>query len=164
MIINKVANYLFCFALIFISSCNNRSSYSSTNNSGAAEKPIGKIVYLFFEGEKSNNGKETIKLVDKKVSDGSFKNEEFGTAKDITNTFYKMVLLDKNNRVYKTSIIDNPFSPVFESYGKESMEKQIGKLDKAEFFYRYNDNGNISKLEIYKSENNQSNLIFTLKL
>ena len=164
MIINKVANCLFCFVLIFISSCNNRSSYSSNSNNSVAEKPIAKIVYLFFEGEKSKDGKETIKLVDKKLSDGSFKNEEFGTAKDVTNTFYKMVLFDRNNQVYKTSIIDYPFAPVFESYGKDSMEKQIGKLDKAEFFFRYNDNGNISKLEIHKSENNQSTLIFTLKL
>lgn len=164
MIINKVAKLLFCFILILISSCSGQSVQSSFNNDNINEKPVSKIVYLFFEGEKTESGKETITLVDKKVSDGFFKNEEFGTAKDITNTFYKMVLLDKNNRVYKASIIDNPFSPVFESYGKESMEKQIGKLDKAEFFYRYNDNGNISKLEIYKSENNQSNLIFTLKL
>jgi len=164
MIINKVANYLFCFVLILMLSCNNRSNYLSNSNVTTTEKPIAKIVYLFFEGEKSNDGKETIKLVDKKVSDGSFKNEEFGTAKDVTNTFYKMVLFDKNNEVYKTSIIDNPFAPVFESYGKDSMEKQIGKLDKAEFFYRYNDNGSISKLEIHKSANNQSTLILTLKL
>lgn len=164
MIINKVANYLFCFVLILLSGCNNRSSYSSSSNNSLVEKPIAKIVYLFFEGEKSKDGKETVKLVDKKVSEGSFKNEEFGTAKDLTNTFYKMVLFDKNNQAYKTSIIDYPFAPVFESYGKDSMEKQIGKLDKAEFFYRYNDNGNLSKLEIHKSENNQSTLIFTLKL
>jgi len=164
MIINKVANYLFCFVLILMLSCNRRSNYSSYSKDNINEKPVSKIVYLFFEGEKSSDGKETIKLVDKKVSDGFFKNEEFGTAKDITNTFYKMVLFDKNNQVYKTLIIDNPFSPIFESYGKESMEKQIGKLDKVEFFYRYNDNGNILKLEIHKSENNQSTLIFTLKL
>lgn len=164
MIINKVAKFLFCFIFILILSCNTQSVQSSFNQDNINEKPVSKIVYLFFEGEKTNNGKESIKLVDKKVSDGFFKNEEFGTAKDVTNTFYKMVLFDRNNQVYKTSIIDNPFSPVFESYGKESMEKQFGKLDKAEFFYRYNDNGNISKLEIHKSENNQSNLIFTLKL
>jgi len=164
MIINKVAKFLFCFIFILILSCNSQSVSSSVTNDNINEKPVSKIVYLFFEGQKTNDGKESIKLVDKKVSDGFFKNEEFGIAKDIANTFYKMVLFDKKNQVYKTSIIDNPFSPVFESYGKESMEKQIGKLDKAEFFYRYNDNGNISKLEIHKSENNQSNLIFTLKL
>ncbi|SIO48226.1 hypothetical protein SAMN05444409_3913 [Epilithonimonas zeae] len=164
MIINKVAKFLFCFIFILILSCNSQSVSSSVTNDNINEKPVSKIVYLFFEGEKTSDGKETIKLVDKRVSDGFFKNEEFGTAKDIANTFYKMVLFDKKNQVYKTSIIDNPFSPVFESYGKESMEKQIGKLDKAEFFYRYNDNDNISKLEIHKSENNQSNLIFTLKL
>lgn len=164
MIINKVANCIFCIVLFLTLSCNTQSVQSSINNDNINEKPVSKIVYLFFEGEKTSDGKENIKLVDKKVSDGFFKNEEFGTAKNITNTFYKMVLFDKNNQVYKTSIIDNPFSPVFESYGKDSMEKQIGKLDKAEFFYRYNDNGNISKLEIHKSENNQSNLIFTLKL
>jgi hypothetical protein len=92
------------------------------------------MVYLFFEGEKTADGKEIITLIDKKVSDGFFKNEEFGTAKDITNTFYKIVLFDRNNQVYKTANIDNPFSPVFESYGQESMEKQIGQLNKAEFF------------------------------
>ncbi|GGG55545.1 hypothetical protein GCM10007332_16520 [Epilithonimonas arachidiradicis] len=128
------------------------------------EKPQPKMVYLFFEGEKTADGKEIITLVDKKVSDGFFKNEEFGTAKDITNTFYKIILFDRNNQVYKTAKIDNPFSPVFESYGQESMEKQIGQLNKAEFFYRYNDYGNISKLEIHKSENDRSTLLFTLKL
>jgi hypothetical protein len=165
MIINKVAKFLFCFILISMLSCSNQSAVqSSFRNDNISEKPKPKMVYLFFEAEKSSDGKETIKLVDKKEAEGFFKNEEFGTAKDITNTFYKMILFDKKDEIYKSSIIDNPLSPVFESYGKESMEKQIGNLSKAEFFYRYNDNGNISKLEIHKSENNKSTLIFTLKL
>lgn len=165
MIINKVANFLFCFILISMLSCSSQSAVqSSFGNNSISKKPKPKMVYLFFEAEKSSDGNETIKLVDKKEAEGFFKNEEFGTAKDITNTYYKMILFDKNNDTYKTSIIDNPLSPVFESYGKESMEKQIGNLSKAEFFYRYNDNGNISKLEIRKSENNKSTLIFTLKL
>lgn len=164
MINKKVTNFIFCIILIFLFGCNNHSRYSSARNNNANEKPTAKIVYLFLEGEKSNNGKETITVVDKKVSDGFFKNEDFGTARDVSNTFYQVILFDKNNQACKTSIIDNPFAPVFESYGKDSMEKQIGKLDKAEFFYRYNDNGNISKLEIHKSENNQSTLIFTLTL
>ncbi|WP_139166706.1 hypothetical protein [Epilithonimonas hungarica] len=122
------------------------------------------MVYLFFEVEKASDGKEVIKLMERKESDGFFKNEEFGTAKDITNSNYKIVLLDKNNKICKTSIIDNPLSPVFESYDKDSIEKQIGKLDKAEFFYRYNDNGNVAEMEIHKVENNNSTLIFKLKL
>ncbi|WP_312768492.1 hypothetical protein [Epilithonimonas sp.] len=122
------------------------------------------MVYLFFEVERASDGKEIVKLMDKKVSEGFFKNEEFGTAKDITNSNYKIVLMDKNNKIYKTSIIDNPLSPVFESYAKDSMEKQIGKLDKAEFFYRYNDNGNVEEIEIHKVESNTSKLVFKLKL
>ncbi len=163
MINNKVANFFFLFILIM--SCTNQSIVRSDPEMDKKnEKPQPKMVYLFFEGEKTSDGKEIITLIDKKVSDGFFKNEEFGTAKDITNTFYKIILFDRNNQVYKTTNIDNPFSPVFESYGKESMEKQIGQLNKAEFFYRYNDYGNISKLEIHKTENDRSTLLFTLKL
>lgn len=163
MINNKVANFFFLFILIM--SCTNQSIVRSDPEMDKKnEKPQSKMVYLFFEGEKTADGKEIITLIDKKVSDGFFKNEEFGTAKDITNTFYKIVLFDRNNQVYKTANIDNPFSPVFESYGQESMEKQIGQLNKAEFFYRYNDYGNISKLEIHKTENDRSTLLFTLKL
>lgn len=165
MLINKVAKYIFSFGLILIFSCTNQSAVQySYENQTENEKPKPKMVYLFFEGEKTDSGKEIIKLVDKKVSDGFFKNEEFGSAKDITNSFYKIILFDKNNQIFKTSVIDNPFSPVFESYGKDSMEKQVGNLLKTEFFYRYNDNGGLSRLEIYKSDSQQSSLIFTLKL
>lgn len=165
MIINKIIKALFCCLLISAFSCANQlPNQVVTRNQNDIQETKPKMVYLFFEVEKASGGKELVKLTDKKVSDGFFKNEEFGTAKDITNSNYKIVLLDKNNKIYKTSIIDNPLSPVFESYDKDSMEKQIGKLDKAEFFYRYNDNGNVAEMEIHKVENNNSTLIFKLKL
>lgn len=166
MIISKSINILFCSIFILMLGCTNQSRLnpSSNENENIIEKPKPKIVYLFFEVEKSADGKDIIQLTDKKVSEGFFKNEDFGMAKDINNSFYKIVLFDKNDQIFKTSIIDNPLSPVFESYTENSMEKQIGKLSKAEFFYRYNDSGNISKLEIHKSENDNSTLIFILKL
>ncbi|WP_379966414.1 hypothetical protein [Epilithonimonas sp. UC225_85] len=146
-------------------SCTNQSKVlSSSKNEDTIGQPKPKIVYLFFEAEKSADGKVIVQLIDKKVSDGFFKNEDFGTAKEITNSYYKIMLFDKNDQVFKTSIIDNPLSPIFESYSENSMEKQIGKLSKAEFFYRYNDSGNISKLEIHKTDNGKSDRIFTLKL
>lgn len=165
MIINKIIKTLFCCLLISIFSCTNQlPNQFGIRNQNDIKEAEPKMVYLFFEVEKASDGKEVIKLMERKESDGFFKNEEFGTAKDITNSNYKIVLLDKNNKIYKTSIIDNPLSPVFESYDKDSMEKQIGKLDKAEFFYRYNDNGNVAEMEIHKVENNNSTLIFKLKL
>ncbi len=165
MIINKVIKTLFYCLLISVFSCTNQlPNQAGIRNQNSNEEIKPKMVYLFFEVEKASDGKEVVKLMDKKVSDGFFKNEEFGTAKDITNSNYKIVLLDKNSKIYKTTIIDNPLSPVFESYDKDSMEKQIGKLNKAEFFYRYNDNGNVAEMEIHKLENNTSTLIFKLKL
>ncbi len=165
MNIHKTINTLFSLTLILITGCINQSGIqSSDNNKSTIEKFKPQIVYLFFEVEKSAEGKDIVQLIDKKTSEGFFKNEDFGTAKDITNSFYKIVLFDRNNEVFKSSIIDNPLSPVFESYTENSMEKQIGKLSKGEFFYRYNDSGKISKLEIHKSENDKSSLIFTLKL
>lgn len=165
MIINKTINILFFSLLIMTMACTNQSAIrSSAENESGIEDSKPKMVYLFFEVEKSTEGKEIVLLVDKKNSEGFFKNEDFGTAKDVTNSFYKIILFDKDDKIFKTSIIDNPLAPVFESYTKNSMEKQIGNLSKAEFFYRYNDSGNISKLEIYKSENNKSILIFNLKL
>lgn len=165
MIINKIIKILFCCLLISVFSCTNQlPNQAGIQNQNSNEEIKPKMVYLFFDVGKASDGKEIVKLMEKKVSDGFFKNEEFGSAKDITNSNYKIVLLDKNNKIYKTSIIDNPLSPVFESYDKDSMEKQIGKLDKAEFFYRYNDNGNVAEIEIHKIENNNSTLIFKLKL
>lgn len=165
MIINKTNKILFYSLLTVILACTNQSAvHSSAENQRTNENVKPQMVYLFFEVEKSADGKDIVQLTDKKVSEGFFKNEDFGTAKDITNSFYKIILFDKNDQIFKTSIIDNPLSPVFESYTESSMEKQIGKLSKAEFFYRYNDSGNISKLEIHKSENDKSFLIFTLKL
>ncbi|SDG61743.1 hypothetical protein SAMN05421825_3705 [Epilithonimonas hungarica] len=165
MIINKIIKTLFCCLLISIFSCTNQlTNQFGIRNQNDTKEAEPKMVYLFFEVEKASDGKEVIKLMERKESDGFFKNEEFGTAKDITNSNYKIVLLDKNNKICKTSIIDNPLSPVFESYDKDSIEKQIGKLDKAEFFYRYNDNGNVAEMEIHKVENNNSTLIFKLKL
>ena len=150
---------------MLVMACTNQSAVrSSSENETGIENPKPKMVYMFFEVEKSAEGKDIVLLIDKKVAEGFFKNEDFGTAKEVTNSFYKIILFDKNDQIVKTSIIDNPLSPVFESYSEGSMEKQIGKLSKAEFFYRYNDSGNISKLEIHKSENNKSTLIFTLKL
>jgi hypothetical protein len=165
MIINKTSNIIFCSIFILIIGCASQSKIpSSVENQNSIEKVKPQMVYLFFEVEKSADGKDIIQLTDKKVSDGFFKNEDFGTAKDVTNSFYKIILFDKDEKIFKTSIIDNPLSPVFESYTENSMEKQIGNLSKAEFFYRYNDSGNISKLEIHKSENEKSILLFTLKL
>ena len=165
MIINKTINILFSAYLMMIIACTNQSAlHSSVENQNTIENIKPQMVYLFFEVEKSAEGKDLVKLTDKKVSEGFFKNEDFGTAKDITNSFYKIILFDKNDQIFKTSVIDNPLSPVFESYTENSMEKQVGNLSKAEFFYRYNDSGNISKLEIHKSENDKSTLIFTLKL
>lgn len=165
MIINKIIKTLFYCLLFSVIGCTNQlPNQAGTRNQNGNEEIKPKMVYLFFEVEKASDGKEIVKLMDKKVSEGFFKNEEFGTAKDITNSNYKIVLLDRNNKIYKTSIIDNPLSPVFESYDKDSMEKQIGKLDKAEFFYRYNDNGNVAEMEIHKVESNNSTLIFKLKL
>lgn len=165
MIINKTVNIVFYSLLIMTMACKNQSANrSSSENESEIEDPKPKMVYLFFEVEKSAEGKDTVLLVDKKVSGGFFKNEDFGTVKEVTDSFYKIILIDKNDQIIKISIIDNPLSPVFESYSENDMEKQIGKLSKAEFFYRYNDSGNISKLEIHKSENNKSTLIFTLKL
>ncbi len=165
MIINKIIRSLLNCLLISVFSCTNQlPNQAGIRNQNNTQETKPKMVYLFFEVERASDGKEIVKLTDKKVSDGFFKNEEFGTAKDITNSNYKIVLLDKNNKIYKTSIIDDPLSPVFESYDKDSMEKQIGKLDKAEFFYRYNDNGNVAEMEIHKIENNNSTLIFKLKL
>lgn len=158
----KIASLL-CFVLFTFVSCASKTSIQPKIDKNTSETPVRKIVYLFFEAEKSSEN-DIVKLVDKKVYDGSFKNEDFGTSKEIGNTYYKIILTDKNNKVYKISIIDNPLSPVFESYAENSMEKQIGKLSKAEFFYRYNDNGNLSKLEIYKFENNKSTLVFNLNL
>lgn len=165
MTINKIIKILFCSILISILGCTTQSrDASSAGHGNPIIKSNPKMVYLFFEVEKSAEGKDIVLLTDKKISDGFFKNEDFGSAKDITASYYKIVLIDKENKVFKTSIIDNPLSPVFETYTENSMEKQIGNLSKAEFFYRYNDVGNISKLEIHKSENGTSVLLFTLKL
>ena len=163
MIINKIIILL--FTLNLLAGCTAPTTgRTATENKDNRQKPNPKMVYLFFEVEKSEDGKDMVKLTNKKVLDGFFKNEDFGAAKDMTNSFYKIILFDAKDQIYKTSHIDNPLSPVFESYGENSMEKQIGKLTKGEFFYRYNDYGNISKLEIYKSENDKSTLLFTLKL
>jgi len=165
MIINKTIKILFCSLLNVIIACTNQSAiHSSIENQRINDEIKPQMVYLFFEVQKSVDGKDIVQLTDKKVSEGFFKNEDFGTAKDITNSFYKIILFDKNDQIFKTSIIDNPLSPVFESYTESSMEKQIGNLSIAEFFYRYNDSGNISKFEIHKFENDRSTLIFTLKL
>lgn len=165
MIINKTAISVFCFISSVCISCGSHSVVKSyANNEDRLKTHQPKIVYLFFEGEKSADGKDIIKLVDKKTSNGFFKNEEFGTAKDLTVSYYRITLYDRNNDVYKTSVIDNPFSPIFESYGETSMEKQIGNIKNPDFFYRYNDNGNLYKLEIHQVDNNKTNLIYTLKL
>lgn len=165
MIANKPTNILFFSFLLVVMACTNQSRIaSSSENEKLSEKVKPQIVYLFFEVEKSVDGKDIVKLTDKKMSVGFFKNEDFGSAKDITASFYRIDLFDKNDQIFKTSIVDNPLSPVFESYTETSMDKQIGNLSKAEFFYRYNDSGNISKLEIHKFDNDKPTLIFTLKL
>ena len=155
---------LYFVSLLFIlMSCHNQSVVYTSQEKSANNPPKSKMVYLFFEVEKNAKNEEIVKLVDKKEADGFFKNEDFGTARDITKTFYKIILYDKNNQIYKKSIIDNPLSPVLELYQEKGMEKQVAELSKAEFFYRYNDRGNTSRLEIYKFVNNTPTLIFTLK-
>jgi hypothetical protein len=64
MINNKVANF---FSFILIMSCTNQSIVRSDPEMDKKnEKPQPKMVYLFFEGEKTADGKEIITPIDKK--------------------------------------------------------------------------------------------------
>lgn len=130
----------------------------SVANTETKNKP--QMTYLFFEVEKVN-GQPKVKLIQQKTLDGNMLLEDNDTRKS-NNDFYKISLLDSQNKEVKVFELDNPLEPVMEVYSGEEISKQKGKLEKSGFFIKYNNvaGSPIGKVSISHEKDNSSKVIF----
>lgn len=96
---------------------------------GNQDTPQKRIVYLFFEVEKKDNANIIVRLVEKKLTEGSIKSENTDTTKP-NNSFYKIQLLDSKSQAVKTFFMDDPLNPILESYSLEGMAKEKANFKK----------------------------------
>lgn len=153
-----------CFLLMALSSCNVQSTAKSLSTStNQMIKPENKIVFLFFEIEKAENGIEKVTLTKTTASAGFVKNASIdNTASTAGNLLIS--LIGKNGNVLEERIMEDPLNPLLEVYAEEGLSKNKINLQKAEFSVRFNQKGEISAVKIEKITSNSKINLLTLQL
>jgi hypothetical protein len=145
-------SYLFLIlGLLFISAC------GTTNNSNISmeeevETPeiedVSKIVFLYFDIEKSGDKKTIITLTETQVVPGTIKENTIINAPRQTDNLL-IQLLDDKKVVQEEMIIKNPLIQTIEQYGNEGeMNTQNNRLEKSQFYLRFNRKNNIKSIKI----------------
>lgn len=154
-----------CVVLVLLMiSCGANSSVNIENDNAVSISKVDfpQISYLFFEVDKKGES-QIITLKEQKKAKGTVKKEN-----DIFTRgekyFYKISLLDSKNEIVKSFVIDHPLKPLMESYSPEGINKNQMNLNHADFFIRYNDDANISSVQVEELDNDSSKVIFKQKL
>lgn len=156
------------FLLIFLYACD--VGYNAKSNTNSSPKSVEqaaspKIMYLFFEIEKGKTS-PIVKLHDKKLADGIIKLEVLDNRREQMPNYLKIDLLTADQKIAKTFLLDDPLSPVMESYTPTGIGKEQANFDKAEFSIRYNQdpNAKITQINIYEVKGQNMNLIHNQNL
>ena len=150
--------------LLVMNSCRSQSVSSMNSGTTASPQPLeNKIVYLFFEIEKAENGVEKVKLTDTKVSPGMIKNASIENKENVAGNLL-ISMIGKNGEVLEERIMEDPLNPVLEVYAEDGLSKNQLKLSKAEFSVRFNQKGEISSVKVEKITSNSKNNLITIKL
>lgn len=154
---------LFLANFIFFTSCDSQSAVSASSAAAVAKPVESKIVYLFFEIEKAENGVEKVTLTDTKTTAGVVKNGAIDNKPSVPGNLL-ISLLGNNGEVVEERIIEDPLNPLLEVYAEEGLSKNKLKLAKAQFSVRFNQKGEISQVKIEKITENAKNNLLTFKL
>lgn len=150
--------------LIFLFSCSSQKSVgveSAINN--FTKTGENKIVYLFFEIEKTANGTEQVKHTDTKITEGTLKTGSLRNKEHLPGNI-QVTFLGKDGKSVSEQIIEDPLNPMMETYAQEGMNKEKINLPKAEFSIRFNQTGNISSVQLEKITEKSTSHLITLKL
>ncbi|HCN12706.1 MAG: hypothetical protein IAE62_07300 [Flavobacteriales bacterium] len=162
-----MGRFLFIFfygSLLMMSSCQPQSVNAVSSGTSVSFPSLeNKIVYLFFEIEKTAGGLEKVILTDTKVSSGSFKNASLENKENIPVNL-RISMIGKSGEVLEERIIEDPLNPVLEVYAEEGLSKNQLQLNKAEFSVRFNQKGNIASVKVEKITKNSKNNLITVKL
>lgn len=159
----NVKIFLFVFLFILVA-CNVNHTAKSSGDKGlqsVTQQSQPKIVYFFFEIEKSSP-LPIIKLQEKKITDGFVKSEILDQRRERGETYLKIDLLSSDQKIVKSILMDNPLSPIMESYGTSGIEKQQANFERSEFSVRFNQDldTKINHINIYQVKDQTSNLLY----
>lgn len=145
--------------LLLICSCNPQVKYHS-NVVQSKEGLTSKITYLFFTVE-NLNGNPLVKLSEKKSISGKTSLENFDERKS-NDDYYKISLIGKENQLVKTFYLDNPLAPTMETYSEEGINKEKGKLEKASFFIKFNEDidSPVTAIEISSLNQEKTHILY----
>ncbi len=146
----KISPLLLMAISLFMSACNSQTASVSNSASSASAKPAeNKIIYLFFEIEKTEGSLEKVTLIETKSTQGFVKNGAIDNKPSIPGNLL-ISLLGNNGEVLEERIIEDPLNPVLEVYAEEGLSKNKLKLQKAQFSVRFNQKGEITTVKVEK--------------
>lgn len=161
-----MSRFLFSALLILmVVCCEPQQNVSTGNQNPTAEpaKPKQNIVFLFFEIERNQSGTETLRLTDKKITEGFVKNSSLENKPNIPGNI-AVTFLGKDGQIISERIIEDPLNPMMETYSEEGINKEKMNFPKAEFSLRFNQNGDISAVTLEKITQTSKTKLLTIKL
>lgn len=154
---------IFIFLMLVVS-CGSQKTVTAENSSKTATKTMeNKIVYLFFEIEKTKNGTDHIKHTDTKITDGTLKTGSLQNKEYLPGNI-QVTFLGIDGKSISEQIIEDPLHPMMETYAEDGMNKEKINLPKAEFSIRFNQTGNISSVQLNKITEKSISHLITIKL
>lgn len=122
-----------------------------------------KIVFLFFEIQKNEAGKEIITHTGTTTAEGVAKEK---TIENQTPKSGNIVIsfLKANGDVLSQRILEDPLNPEVETYSPDGLNREKLKLNKAEFSIRFNQAGDIATVRLEKITPTAKTHLYTLKL
>jgi len=135
----------------------------TTKANQPTEQSSSKIVFLFFNAQKSATGETVISLESQKTVDGTL-NTLFDDHENALKEGDLIIqLTDHAGKIIHKQIVEDPLHPVLESYDGDIKRHQL-TLDKGEFSIRFPYAKEIQTVQIDRVSPMGKKRIFTKKL
>lgn len=125
------------------------------------EEETSKIVFLYFDIEKSGENMERITLTKTQVVDGELKENTIINEAPNEGNFI-LQILDTQKKVLEEQIIENPLNKNMEHYSQSGEPtSQNMKLNKGQFYMRFNKQKNMKSIKILRIQASEKSEIFS---
>jgi hypothetical protein len=142
-----------CISFMGIISCKKSNYTYQYQKPATIENLSSKILFLIFSATDSSNVVAKVKLKEKKMVDGQFKDV---TATNQSPNRLEIKFLDSNQSNFYSTIIDHPLLRSVEyTYSSNQLNTKTAELKEAEFFVRANVPANAVLVKIIEFRNNK---------
>lgn len=127
-------------------------------------KETPKIVFLYFDIEKAKGENDKITLTETQIVEGKLKeNTIINEPKNEGNLILQII--GNNGSVQEEQVIKNPLNQIIEQYGeKGEMNSENVKMDKNQFYMRFNQQKNSKSIKILKINPNQNTELYNQEI